>query len=216
MSQTIFIKYKRAAHDEKEVLEGLYQQKEWAVRWIYQTQYKAVKKMVYTFRNTRLDPRDVFQEGLIRALLNIRLGKFRGDSSFATYLNSICYNICLKELNRNKEFNMEQLPVTIVDDHSNDFYELLNTVLMIREKLNKKCQNIIDLRFRINHIPADEPEQDRNRLLAFDRIAQLLGISPENARQRFIRCLKQLKELAYEEPIIREQFNSRQMMPNYF
>jgi len=210
MSQTVSIKYKRVAYNEEEIREGLFQQEEWAVRWIYQTQYKAIKKMVYTFNNITLDPDDVFQEGLARAILNIRLGKFRGDCAFATYLNSICHNICLKELNRHKEQLPGILPGDQPDNPSNDFYDLLDAVLTIREELNEKCRAIIDLRFQINsdHQPERHGEQELNRLLPFENIAGQLNISPDNARQRFIRCLKQLKELVFKDPMIKEHLAS--------
>ena len=95
MSQTISVKYKRTVQQEINLTEALNQQKEWAVQQAYKKQYQSIKKMVYTFNNTRFDPRDIFQEGLVSAILNIRQGTFRGNCSFATCLSCICRNICL-------------------------------------------------------------------------------------------------------------------------
>ena len=208
MSQTITIKYKRTAYSDTDLLEGLKQQQEWAVCAIYKTQFNAIKKMVSAFRNTRLDVEDVFQEGLARVILNIRAGRFKGNCAFATYLNSICYNICLKELNRKKEQLLEQFPAYGEEDNSADHFELLNSVLELRKNLPEKCRAIIDLRFRTGIEPSAKAmkEQDLNSLIPFELIARTLGISADNARQRFVRCIRQLKELVFSDPEIKEHF----------
>ena len=207
MSQTISIKYKRTVQQEIDLTEALNQQQEWAVRQAYKKQYRSIKKMVYTFNNARLNPRDIFQEGLARAILNIRQGTFRGDCSFATYLNSICRNICLKELNRNNELPANEPLANLPDEPTDNYFELLDSVLKLKEKLNEKCRAIIDLRFRLGMKNQANEKETGNRLIPFEHIARQIGIATENARQRFARCLKQLKELVNNDPIIKEHLD---------
>ena len=141
--------------------------------------------MVYTFRNTTLDPDDIFQEGLTRAIINIREGRFRGESSFLTYLNSICRNICLKELSR-KQSGLIGARDIIVENNLADF-EALDQLFKIRNQLDEKCRTIIDLRFGLE-------TEGTGKSKAFEEIAAELGLSPDNARQRFKRCLDKLRE----------------------
>ena len=62
---------------------------------------------------------DIYQDGFTIAVVNIRNGKFRGESSFSTYLNSICRNICLKKLkeSRSVEFTEGHEKLEEVDNH---------------------------------------------------------------------------------------------------
>lgn len=155
--------------------------------------------MVYSFHNTALDPDEIFQEGLTRAVINIREGKFRGDSSFSTYLNSICRNICLKEMARHKN-----VPITgnenFLENDSIDF-ESLNRLLEIRNRLEVKCRSIIDMRFGFE-------ENHKEKGASFEAIAGTLDITVENARQRFKRCLDKLKEYILGNPELKNSLQS--------
>lgn len=187
-------------HPDEDLLSGILKNQDWALREIYKTQYNPIKRMVYAFRSTRLEPEDIFQEGLTRVILNIRAGKFRGDSSIATYLNSICRNICLKALSQPATATMpiENNPGS--HEPGNDsYYELLGFINKLKKQLGGGCREIIDLRF--NH-QATNPEADPqvHGLSSFDGIAKKLEITAENARQRFKRCLDRLRKLVIEHP----------------
>ena len=111
-------------YSDNELIKGIKINEDWAVGYVYKTQFKTIKKMVYSFRNTILEPEDIFQEGLTRIILNIRKGKFRGESSLSTYFNSICRNICLKILaNPNPLPTNENLVPE--EPETENYYELL-------------------------------------------------------------------------------------------
>lgn len=157
-----------------------------AIGAVYKEYYQKIKRMVYTFRNTALDPDDIFQEGLTRAIINIREGRFRGESSFITYLNSICRNICLKELAHkqsdpigSKDFSAENDPFGFV---------VLDQLLQVRARMDEKCRTIIDLRFGLD-------ERTSGKGSSFEEIAEKISLSADNARQRFKRCQDKLREL---------------------
>ncbi len=166
-----------------------------ALRTVYREFYHKIRKMVYTFRNTMLDPDDIFQEGLTRAVMNIREGKFRGESSFYTYLSSICRNICLKELENRKTLSIEKRD--FIEEAGAFDFELLNRILQVRNTLDEKCREIIDLRFDLGISPGIDP--GLNKAPGFEEIADGLGIATDNARQRFKRCFDKLKELVKKE-----------------
>ena len=157
--------------------------------------------MVFTFKHTALYPEDIFQEGLTRAVINIREGKFRGESSFYTYLNSICRNICLKELNQMKGRN-DELKEEVADENETNF-ETIALLLNIRKRLNGVCRDILDLRFDLNE-QEDGPQTEPTGCRSFEEIAGMLDLTAANARQRFKRCFDKLRELVMNEPDLNE------------
>jgi len=188
--------YNTTNSNDEQLIRSIMNHEEAALRAVYKELYQKIRKMVYTFRNITLDPEDIFQEGLTRSVMNIREGKFRGESSFCTYLNSICRNICLKELEHQKTIAIDKRDF-IQEEYGTDF-GLLQQVLAIRGKLEEKCRDIIDLRFDLAENPSNPSEQTMTP--GFEEIAGKLGLTPDNARQRFKRCLDKLKELIKKNP----------------
>lgn len=157
--------------------------------------------MVWTFRNTILIPEDVFQEGLTRVVINIQNEKFRGDSSFHTYLNSVCRNVCLKELSKHRHAEInENLEL---EDEFEDF-ERLDALLVVVKRLDKNCQDIIEMRFNLNESYEELESDDLNKTIPFEQIADKLKLTAANARQRFKRCLDKLRELVMNDQDLKE------------
>lgn len=84
------------------LIKGILNNDSLIIRQIYLENYEKIKVMVLNFNNIRIDPQDVFQEGLTRAVINIRKGVFKGESKFSIYLYGICRNICLNEYKEKK------------------------------------------------------------------------------------------------------------------
>jgi RNA polymerase sigma factor (sigma-70 family) len=201
LSHSLRKKYNNLDYLDQEILEGIRQNENEVIKYIYKKYFTKIKQMVLTFKNTALYPEDIFQEGLTRAVINIRDGKFRGDSSFYTYLNSICRNICLKELSQLKGRN-EEIKLEIADENETNF-EAITLLLEIRKRLNGGCREILDLRF-------DLIESDQNASTtpsgcrSFEEIAELLDLTAANARQRFKRCFDKLREYVMNDPELKE------------
>ncbi|MBN1187359.1 MAG: sigma-70 family RNA polymerase sigma factor [Bacteroidales bacterium] len=185
-------------HSDDDIIIGIQNNHEWAVSIIYKTQYASIKNMVYSFRNTTLEPEDIFQEGLTRIVLSIRKGNFRGESSLATYLNSVCRNICLKILAKPNPVVTEQIIVQMEAENDN-YYELLAFVSKLKKEMGDGCREIIDLRFKQSE-ETEKISNTDNKLHGFDEIAQRLDITVDNARQRFKRCLDQLRKMVLTHP----------------
>jgi len=201
LSQNIFRNKRRREYSEEEIVEGIKENREDVLRFIYKKYLPATKKMVYTFNNSILEPEEIFQEGLTRTILNIREGNFRRDSKFWTYLNAVCYNVCLKKLKDTERSELHGNDIAYNDN--SDWFELLELVSAVKDRLNKNCKKIIDLRFKLEDFSYDD---NKNTLLPYEEISEILEISPDNARQRFKRCLNTLKELVKSDDTINAYF----------
>jgi len=149
-----------------------------------------------------LDAEDIFQDGFTIAIMNISNGKFRGESSFSTYLNSICRNICLKKLSQApiKEFSEAYDKMEEVENH-----DLIQKLMELRSKLDQKCREIIDLRFTLGGKVNDDAP---NKCLSFDEIGEYLGLTTDNARQRFKRCLDGFRNMVMASNDMKEHYYS--------
>lgn len=201
LSQTSASRYNTNEYTDESILDGIIINSNATIRYIYKRNYPKIRRMVWSFQNTILQPEDIFQEGLTRAILNIRNGKFRGESSFSTYLNSICRNICLKELNK---YQIDMSELEIKNDEDFDNYELLGMLVKTMNRLEEKCRTIIDLRFNISGYNINPETHNKNT--PFEIVAEQLELSPENARQRFKRCIDKLREMVMSNPEIKEYY----------
>lgn len=190
---------KSIATSEKDfwIIDGILENSEITIQKIYQLQFPKIQKLVWSFKNTSIDANDIFQEGLTRAILNIREGKFRSESSFSTYFYAICRNICRSQL---QHVNKAELHENIIIEEEESKFELLNLILDLKSDLGEKCKEIIDLRFALVETDHEHP----NKCNSFDLIAEKLNITPVNARQRFKRCLDQLRKKVASIPELDE------------
>jgi len=203
LSHTIFRKNKTTDYSDEAILRGIRENSNAVFGNIYKWYYPKIKRMVWSFRNTLLQPDDVFQEGLTRVVMNIRNGKFRGDSSFYTYLNSTCRNICLKELTK---YRHTEITGDVAEEES-DNLEIVGALAAMVSRLDENCQNIIDLRFNLTAQNNIEDPEEARKSLPFDVVAEKTGLSTANARQRFKRCLGKLRELVMQHPELNNYCN---------
>jgi len=181
-------------HEDDSIVNGILQDDPKTIKAIYNNQFGKINAMVNNFHFINIEADDVFQEGLTRAIMNIRKGVFKGDSTFSTYLYSICRNICLKEYNRNKHLQASELN-DIKEELQDDYFDEIQLMLKLKESIDEKCKSIIDLRFGIGNSRAMD-----NKIVRFEVIAEKLNISSDNARQRFGRCFSKLRELLLSNP----------------
>lgn len=183
---------------QDKIVEGILKNDPYTIKHIYREHFGKISSMVNNFRYINPEPEDVFQEGLTRAVINIRKGVFKGDSSFSTYLYGICRNLCLKEYNRSKLLTTTGIG-DIKEEVEDDYFDSIQLMLKLKEKLDDSCRTIIDLRFGIGN-----SENDSAGVVRFEVIAAKLNITADNARQRFGRCFSKLKMLVASEPVFNQ------------
>ena len=184
--------------DQDIIIKGILSNDPSTIKNIYNDQFDKISAMVNNFMYINLEPDDVFQEGLTRAVINIRKGVFKGDSSFSTYLYGICRNLCLKEYNRNRLTTSNEIG-DIKEEVEDDYFDSIQLMVKLKDKLDNNCKEIIDLRFGIGDI-----DSTYTSTLRFEKIAAKLNISADNARQRFGRCFSKLKKLVASVPMFNE------------
>ena len=179
---------------QDELINGILTNDARIINRIYREQFDSIKNMVQNFKGLRLEPEDIFQEGLTRAILNVRKGLFKGDSTFSTYLFGICRNICLKEYRRKKPLitiELHDRPEMPEDNH----YDTLQVITEIKNRLDENCRKIIDLRFGFGGTAENSKENTK-----FENIATALQITAGNARQRFKRCFAKFMDMLNKHP----------------
>ena len=181
----VVLNVKSSEHD---IIEGIINNDSRIISLIYKNDYERIKSMVTGFGNIGVTPEDIFQEGLTRAVINIRKGNFKGGSTFSTYLYGICRNLCLKAYNRQAPVSGMEIQ-DVKEEIQDDYFDELELIVKLKEMLDEQCIKIIDLRFGIT------PTKDRST--RFEAIAGFLGISADNARQRFRRCFSKLKSIVH-------------------
>ena len=184
---------------DKEIINGILEDDDKTLRFIYKKYYPKIKIMVMTFRNVNIIADDIFQEGLTRAIMNIKAGKFEGRSSFLTYFSGICKNVCLKELSNNKYASPVIDDIAKADDEQQNF-ELIKFVIRLKDSMDAKCIEIINCRFGLDENQNTIVEHKKTGNVRFEKIAKKLGIKTDNARQRFKRCLKKLQQNISNHP----------------
>jgi RNA polymerase sigma factor (sigma-70 family) len=187
--------------NETEIIAAIIKNDQRVIEGLYYKNQGIVQKTVSAFNNRNLDSDDIYQEGFSITIFNVLEGKFRGESTFSTYLISICRNICLKQLSKQQTVELNE---SYDSEDEMLEYDLLNSVISFKQQLGDKCREVIDLRFTLGDVVnASSP----NKCLSFEDIASILDINPVSARQRFKRCLDKLKEMVNSSTELKHLFS---------
>jgi RNA polymerase sigma factor (sigma-70 family) len=208
LSHSLVSWYNKNKYSEAEILEGIINNNDIMIRYIYKNFFPGIKSMVGSFHNLSLDAEDVFQEGLTRAVINVREHKFNGTSSFYTYLTSICRNVCLKEIKKSAKRNEAGKSASDNDDSESYQDDLIDRITTLKKNMDENCKQIIDLRFGLRNsenLSIDEGTPLQN--MRFEEIAKQLNIEADNARQRFRRCFEKFKMVIFNDHLLKELTN---------
>lgn len=150
---------------------------------IYKQHHPMVLQMCLGFVKGDLDTaKDVAQEIFISVFKN--LGKFRGASSYKTWIYRITVNTCLQYVKKEKKRNIRTL--------TTDVYKTAT-----EENETSSIQSIPDLYKAIGQLN----KIDRLIIMMvlenedYDNISNVIGIKPTNVRVKIHRIKKQLKTI---------------------
>ena len=137
----------------------------------------------YMFSKDEAEVSDLFQD----ILVNLWKGfaKFRGESSYGTWIYRVSLNTCISA-ERKKKRKAETIPLTMDINLFEDSDEDTKQVKMLRDRITRlgPFDRAIVLLWLEN--------------LSYDEIGAIVGISAKNVSVRLVRIREQLKKMSNE------------------
>jgi len=146
--------------------------------------FDTIKGYVIQNSGSEDDAKDVFQEGLIALISNLNKNKFQGKSALKSYLFSICKNLWLQKIRKEKKTenikSLEEVPYEETDkDDKEKMFEAMQHQF---KKLGGKCQQILIEFYYKKH--------------SIKKLQEIYGLgSAQAAKNKKSRCLKKLSEM---------------------
>ncbi len=154
--------------------------------------------MIYNMTGNREDTHDVLQDVFSKAYRSIR--RFRGKSTFYTWIYSISVNMTLnflKKRGRQRKMSLDDMGDAVLQDP--DFLEMTASSDPVREV------GIHELQQRLNVALQELSEDHRTVVTLFDiqglphaEISRILGISQGTVRSRLFYAHRQLQNFLEE------------------
>lgn len=151
-----------------------------------------IRTMVVNNHGSHEDAADVFQEAMIVLYEKVTLENFELQCLLKTYLFSVCRNIWLKKLQRNRRFQWspENLENTVAVEDDLNRHENLQRNFSLMEKamenLGEPCRSLLEAYYI------------RKKLMT--EIAAEFGYTnADNAKTQKYKCLVRLKKLFFTD-----------------
>lgn len=167
---------------------------------LYRKFYPVIFRYVSTNNGDENDAKDLIQEAFIIVFKKVKNNEFELNSSFKTYLYSICKNLWLKELRRQRNsgvtlMDIEDVVDTVFDKSFKNEYSKNTRYFLYRShyhNLSEQCRQLLKMSLR--KVPYEE-------------IAAKLNIkNSSTARKLRFRCKEILIERIKNDPQYKEMF----------
>jgi RNA polymerase sigma factor (sigma-70 family) len=142
---------KKHSYTDKEIFEGIIKQNNDVFLFIYQQNFRSVKKFIQENSCSEKDAEDLFQDVIVLLFNKIKDDAFSLTCSFNTYLFSIIKNQWLRTLKQRKQRNTS---FEECDNFLNNEPEIFEELLQVERKnlfirhfneLPEECRKIIKL-----------------------------------------------------------------------
>jgi RNA polymerase sigma factor (sigma-70 family) len=181
-------------YSDEAIKEGVRLRSDYIIKYIYQEYFPVIKYMVNANSGADEDAEDVFQDGIIIIYKKIIENQLTLTSSFKTFIYSVCRNVWLQKLNKQKALTDEFGDMEIFVELSEDILSEINNEDLEKHRLFQKhflslgedCQKV--LRLFMKEIPLRE-------------IASIMGFKTEKyAKTRKYLCKEELKRRITNDP----------------
>lgn len=175
----------------EQIINGILNRDEKVLRGIYNIYFPHIKKYILDNSGDNQNAKDVFQEAIIIIYRKIKEGNFQLNSSFKTYIYSVCRYIWLKQMenqrieNQNKQVYVEYEQIEdFVDEYKKSKeYKLYQYHF---KRLSEDCQKILQMFY--NKVPLTD-------------IAKEVGFENEVfIKQKKYKCKEQLIRYIKSDP----------------
>lgn len=146
----------------------------------------------YTKNNDITD--DLFQETFVKAIINLRKGKYNEKGKFYAWLTRIAHNLLIDQIRSEVSENL-----CYHQDEEKYINSLSNLWVINRENEIVKEQTLHDVKLLIEKLPSTQREVVFMRYyqeLSFKEIAEAKGISINTALGRMHYALQNMKAMA--------------------
>ncbi|NLJ88062.1 MAG: sigma-70 family RNA polymerase sigma factor [Epulopiscium sp.] len=158
-----------------------------------------IYNIAYRFFNNEEDAKDLSQEIFIKVFNKIH--RFRGDSSFSTWLYRIAINTCIDELRKRKGKESFSIDEDIKTDEGTMAREFQDKDLSPEEiVINKEIAS--QIQWALNHLSESYKEVVILRDFQgfeYKQISEILGCSLGTVKSRISRARTELKNLLINE-----------------
>jgi len=181
-------------YSDEAILEGLRLRSDYIINFTYKEFFPLIKFLVTGNGGEVEDAEDIFQDGIVTLYNKINTNQLVLNSSFKTYIYSVCRNLWLQKLNKRKAVyekltDVEEyidLPKDMLQEktvHETEIHRIIQKHFL---SLPADCQKLLQL--FIKNIPVRE-------------IAGIMGFKTENyTKTRKYLCKEELKKIIANDP----------------
>lgn len=169
---------------EKELVQKARDGDREALEMLLYDNYKIVFGYLFKLTMNEETARDIAQEVMVRAIVNI--GSFKGDSKFSTWLVTIASNIYRDNIRKNKRISdveIENIKIEAADN--------VEATVINRDNINRLKKLLLQL-----------PDEKRMVFIlkhyynySYEEIAKILKCPVGTVRSRLHYCIMKLKDL---------------------
>jgi len=183
---------KHSAPTDSEVILGILNNSESALKRVYVTYFPMVLQLIINNNGNEDDAKDIYQEAIIVLYNKVKAGDFELSSKLKTYIYSICRRLWLKRLSQLNRYGgdirdfQEYLPVEEeVELHSDKDiqFDKMESALQL---LGEPCKTIMEDFYIYNR--------------SMQEICERFGYTnADNAKTQKYKCLQRLKKLFFQQ-----------------
>ena len=175
-------------YSDEAIVEGLRLRKDNIIKYVYREYYSMTRHLIVNNSGNDQDAEDVFQDALVIVYKRIILDELSLNSTFKTFFYSVCRNIWLQSLEKQKKQNHEFVDFETITAIPEPTIEEINDIENKKHKLyqehflnlSEDCQKVIQLFLK---------------KISLREIASIMGYKSENyAKTRKFDCKEELKK----------------------
>lgn len=173
--------------NEEVLVKAIRNGEESAFRFIYSEYYDSVSHFICRNGGQEEDARDIFQEAVMSVWHNIKEERYESKGHFKTYLIQVCkfkWYDKLKSGSAQKtelSWNIQDGPDSREKEEIEEREDKLRELMGYYNQIDEKCRNLLKLYYFEKK--------------SFKQVADIIGVTPQSAKNQKYRCINKIKEL---------------------